>query len=56
MDFDLGKEHVAISVMTFLKKASGRGLSHPPLWSGGGFWEGEGLPVTTYLMDTWNEY
>lgn len=20
------------------------------------FWEGEGLPVTTYVMDTWNDY
>lgn len=27
-----------------------------PLGVGGGFWEGEGLPVTIYAVDTWSDY
>lgn len=34
----------------------GCGLSHPPLWNGGSFWEGGGLPVAIYVIDTWNDY
>lgn len=44
------------NAVTFPGVDSGHGHSHPPLRSGGGFWEGEGLPVTIYAVDTWSDY